>query len=97
GAGEDAAGRDQWDVELLLAHPVADLGDDGGEVVLRPVQPEAEVAAGERALDYHVVGHAPGAGAFLEEELQCAQRADDDAELYVAEARMVLDEGEGSQ
>jgi hypothetical protein len=67
------------------------------QVVLRPVHAEAEVAAGQRSFDHHVVGQAVGARAFLEEQLQRAQRGDDDAQLDVAKARMVLDQRERTQ
>jgi hypothetical protein len=82
---------------LLGLHPVADLDDDGGEVELGPVHAEAQMAAGERPLDHHVIGQAAGARALLQEELQGAQRGNDDAQLGVAETRMVLNQAERPQ
>jgi hypothetical protein len=89
---------DHRDVELLLAHEDMDLVHDGVQVVLLPVvDAEAQVAAGQRAFDDDVVGQAVQARDFFQEQLQRAHRRHDDAELGVAEARVVLDQVEGTQ
>jgi hypothetical protein len=48
------------------------LAQDGGEVVLRPVQAKAEVAAGERAFHHHEVRQAVEAGVLAQEHRQRA-------------------------
>ncbi|MBV6474737.1 MAG: hypothetical protein MOGDAGHF_00225 [Rhodocyclaceae bacterium] len=97
-AGEDAAGRYHGDGQLLLPQPVEDFRRDGAQIVPHPVfEAEAEVAAGERPLHHNVVWQPPGARALAQEQLQRAQRRDDDAKLDVLEARMLLDQCEGAQ
>ena len=97
-AGEYAARRDQRDVELLGLQPPRDLVDDRAQVVLAPVvEPEPEVPAGQRSLDDHVVGQPVQLRVLAQEELQRAQRRDDDAELRVAEAPVVGDLRERAQ
>jgi|GEM_PF-6939842 hypothetical protein len=91
-------GRDHRDVQLLLAQPVEDFRGDDAQVVFHPVvEAEAEMAAGERPLHHHIVGQAAGARTLAHEQLQGAQRRDDDAELDVLESRVVLDQAEGAQ
>ena len=74
-----------------------DLVHDGLEVVLRPVHAEAEMPAGERAFHDDVIGQAVEPGVLAQEQQQRAQRRNDDAELDVAKARMVLHQRERSQ
>ncbi len=92
-----AAGGNQRNVEFLDLHPVADFSHDAGEIVLRPVHAETQMAAGQRPFDHHVIGQAAGAGALFQEKLQRAQRGNDDAQLDVAKARMILDQRERAQ
>ena len=97
GTGENTTGRNDRNVEIFVTQVLHHLGDDGGQVVLCPVQAESEVAAGQRPFDHDVVRQAVGTGALLEEELQGAHRGNDDAQLGIAETRVLLDQREGAE
>ncbi len=76
----------------------SDLVGDGAQVILHPVvQPEAEVTASQRTFHHDEVGQAVGAGVLAQEQLQRAQRRDDDAQLDVAETRVVFDQRKRAQ
>ncbi len=97
GTGEHAAGRDQRNIDVFLAHVGEDLVDDQVQVVVLPVEAEAQVAAGQGAFDDDEVGRTVQFRDLAQEQLQRAYRGHDDAEIGFAEARVVLDQLEGTE
>ena len=64
---------------------------------LRPVHAKAQVAAGQRAFDHDEIRQAVEAGGLAQEQLQRPHRRDDDAQLGIAKARVVVHQAERAQ
>ncbi len=96
--GEDAAGRNQRDIQLFGLQMIADLVDDRAQVVVLPVvHAKPKVSTGQRALDNHIVGQALQTGILAHEQLQRPQRRNDDSQLGVTEARILGHHSERAQ
>ncbi len=96
--GEHATGGNHRDAQLLGLHERMDLVHDRVQVVLLPViHAEAQVATGQRTFDDDEVGLAVQARDFAQEQLQRAHGRNDDAQVRIAETRVILDQLERTQ
>src|SRR5450759_175189 len=64
------------------------------KIIFRPIQSEAQMSARQRAFHHDVIGQAIESGCLAHEQLQGAQRGDDDAQFGVAEARVIFHQRE---
>ena len=88
-AGKDATSGNHRNVELLLFHILDDFGNDGGQVVLRPVQTKTEVTTCQRPFHNHKIRQTVQACIFPQKQLQRPHAGHDDAQLGIPKTRVI--------
>ena len=94
GPGEDAAPGDEGNRKSLLREVLLHVADDVGELEVRPVKTESQVAAGKRPLHHDEVRETLGLGGAPQEDVERPHGRNDDAELRIAKAGIIRHQSE---
>jgi len=98
GAGEDAARRNDRNIQIFLFEKGERFSHDGLQALRLPVVwAEAEMATGQRTFDHNVVWRPLQTHGSFQEDREGSHRRDDDAELDVTEPFVLADKIEASQ
>ena len=94
---KNAAGRDKRNIQFFSLKISVDFLEDVHQIVFGPVHAESQVTSRQRTFYHDKIGQAVEFCVFAQKNLQRAHGGDDDAQLRIAETRMILHQRKRAQ